>query len=315
MRAAWIAVLVLGGCTELDILEVGEPWIVPRAGEGERWSRPPYQTRSVVEDGRWQIRTDLPRLRAGCVGLDGDGELCEDLDGDGLLDTWEAMLLDQVRPIVRIGGDEDLLFDPSAMVGSIGRVAPVGDDTVLVIMVLAYSRDYGRCSFTEHAGDSERVALRLRPLDGGSVEIVEAYTAAHEDTAVDSSARHRVDELAFAADPLTGQPRWRVFASEGKHATYVSPAACGAFADAACLAEACPGERWAPALELLIPVVNAGEELAGMPVFDDPWTWPFLFSWPWDGSEFCGDRYASDVSCSSSLRGKLLDDPFNPAGW
>jgi hypothetical protein len=309
-RALIAALLLCGGCTELDILEVGAPWNLPRADDGERWARPPYQARSVTENGRWEIRTDLPRQRNGCVGGEGRGELCEDRDHDGLLDTWEEMVLDRVRPIVRIGGDEDLLFDPGAMVGSVGRVAMVDDDTVLVIIVLAYSRDYGRCSFTEHAGDTERVALRLRPLDGGSVEIVETYTAAHEYTTVGSSARHVVDELTFADDPRNGQPRWRVFSAEGKHATYVTPAACDAHAAAMCLAEGCPGDRWAPELELLIPVVNAGEEDAEMSVLEDAWTWPFIGSYPWDGREFCGDRESSGVTCSPSLRSKLRADPF-----
>jgi len=289
----WIALaLALCGCTELDVFTSGAPWRgVPLAVDAPRGS----VGRSRVTDGVWRIEADL----APTCAADG----C-DLDADGLADAWEAMLLDKLRPIVRIGGAEELLEDPDATLGSVGRVTPGNGDEVFVAIVLAYSRDYGRCGFTEHSGDSERVALRV--ARDGTVRA--AYTAAHEGTSVDAGAVMEPWELTFVADPVTGDARWYVLAVEGKHATYASAEACAAFSDTTCLAESCPRATRAPDLELLIPIVDAGEPGTGWGWHD--W-WPYPFTEPYDPSPFCGDRWVDGVACAQPIRDKLLADPFD----
>lgn len=281
------------GCTELDVFTSGEPWRpLPYALDAPRGT----DGRSTFDGTTWRITSELSPTceELGC-----------DVDLDGLSDAWEAMLLDDLRPIVRIGGGEDLLHDPEGVIGSTGRVTPASGDDVLVAIVLAYARDYGRCGFTEHSGDSERVALRI----GRDGTVREVYTAAHEGTAVDAGELRAPAELAFVTDPVNRDARWYVWASEGKHATYPSPQACAEFAATPCVAELCPGLARSDALELLVPVVDAGEPDAGDGAWDE--AWPFPFTWPYDPVPFCGDRWAPGTSCATSIRDKLVADPFD----
>jgi hypothetical protein len=180
---------------------------------------------------------------------------------------------------------------------------------IRVFLVLGYSRDYGRCTFDEHLGDSERVVLDLAPAPGarGAVRLVAAFTAAHEGTHQDSSDHFEGDrllQLEYAIDDYLGQPRWVVYSSRSKHATFASPALCEANESwIFCGDEDCAAGR-ADGLssELLMPVVNAGEPDA--PLADQMMDEPV-----WDDVDFCGGLGHGDEPCASPLREKLLLEP------
>lgn len=326
MRAA-IAVAIaaasagLLACTELDTLtgrRADLPWSpgAPRGPVSRGEGAPPYVVATRVADGALELATDLPRAIADCL-IEYPAALCADDDRDGLTDEWEDLVLDRLRPFVRIDDGDPLRIDREGQVGSVGRVVPAVDPAsgrlhIHMFLVLGYSRDYGRCTFGGHFGDSERVALDLAPLPGhpGAVRLIGAYTAAHEGSDMDSSRLFRgdsTDELEYADDPVTGEPRWAVYSSRSKHATYATASLCESndswhfCGDEDCAA----GRSVSPSNELLMPFVNAGEpdarlaeEFMDEPVWDDE-------------APFCGGLGHGGGACASPLIEKLLVDPFD----
>lgn len=261
---------------------------------------------------RLALACNLPMSLAACQRL-GDAP-CADVDLDGLTDAWEDLALELLRPLRRFDEAESLIDDPAAVLADVGRVAPAGE-RVRVFVMLGYSKDYGSCGgFTGHNGDSERVALDLQPDPSrgpGGVVVVGAYTAAHEGTVNDHGAVFVGDDLGalvFAADTLTADPRWVVFPSADKHATYASVSICEGVSPIPCIDEDCaPDDVDDPAAyERLPPFVNAGEEDA--PRITDLGPLGFPGDDAWADQDFCGGL--GGTGCSSPVREKLLVDPF-----
>lgn len=266
----------------------------------------------LTRDGRLALESNLPRVVEDCLALDVSAP-CDDVDMDGLVDAWEDAALDRLRPMRRFDETETVVDDPDAVMADVGRVAPSGDELRLYVM-LGYSRDYGSCGLTSHNGDSERVALALAPWrEGGpgGVVMVQAYTAAHEGSANDHGQVFGDDELAmlvFAPDPATGEPRWVVFPSADKHATYATIEICEAISQVPCFDEDCaPDDVADPSLFDVLPIsANAGEETA--PRLTDLTEVGFPGDDAWADQDFCGGL--GGTGCSSAVREKLLVDPF-----
>lgn len=267
-----------------------------------------------TREQRLALACNLPLSLAACEQL-GDPEApCADVDLDGLTDTWEDLALDLLHPLRRFDEAEALLDDPAVVLADVGRVAPAGEQ-VRVYVMLGYSKDYGSCGgFTGHNGDSERVALNLQPDPArgpGGVVVVGAYTAAHEGTANDHGrvfADADLSLLVFAPDTVTADPRWVVFPSADKHATYASVPICEAISPIPCIDEDCgPDGVDVPAdYEDLPQVFNAGEEAA--PRLTDLAPVGFPGEDAWADQDFCGGL--GGTGCASSVRSKLLTDPF-----
>lgn len=266
---------------------------------------------SLGPDGALVLTTNLPRSIDECGRV--PGAPCEDLDADLLTDAWEGLVLDRLRPLVRLDEAESLVGEPGFAMGMVGRVAPVGG-ALHAYMMLGYARDFGSCGgFTSHNGDSERVVLELTPLRSGSgdVAISQAYTAAHEGTVSDAGqvfAGGDLTQLVHEDDPTHGEPRWVVFASADKHATYATIDICEGVSFLPCFDEDCGADGVADpsAYELLMPYVNAGEET--QPMVTDLAALGFPGDDAWADQDFCGGLGGS--GCSSSVRSKLLVDPF-----
>lgn len=254
---------------------------------------------------------DLPFAVDDCAAL--ANAPCEDLDADGLVDAWEDLALAALRPLRRLDEAEQLLTDPTAVTGDVGRVFAVGERLRIHVM-LGYSIDYGSCGFTGHNGDSERVALDLLadPDAGpGGARVVGAYTAAHENTASDHGrvfVDADLDQLVYSVDAETSDPRWVVYPSADKHATYATIAICENISAIPCLDEDCgPDDVDDPATFDLLPAfVNAGEATA--PRATELSVVGFPGEQAWADQDFCGGL--GGTGCSSPVREKLLVDPF-----
>jgi hypothetical protein len=144
------------------------------------------------------------------------------------------------------------------------------------------------------------------------VLLVGTYTAAHEGTALDHGLVLGEGELAgalFEADDVTGEPRWVVFSSDGKHATYHSIDACENAEWVLCIEEDCApdGVDNPEDFDVLPPFINAGEEDA--PRWTDLSAIGFAGDEAWLDQPFCGGQ-GQGGTCSSSLLEKLVVDPF-----
>jgi hypothetical protein len=271
---------------------------------------------TLLDGGRLAMETNVPRNVDTCLAdLPADAP-CEDADLDGLVDVWEIFALELLRPMLRLDEAESLVDDPDTVLAFVGRVAPAAanPDQTRMFVMLGYHRDYGSCGFTAHNGDSERVALDLGPLAGGGpgdVVMTGAYTAAHEGTATDGSrlfVGSELDQLVIEPDPDSTDPRWVVFPSADKHATYATIDICENVSPLPCFDEDCaPDGVASPAdYDRLPPVWNAGEESAPMLEALDAVGFPGDDAWA--DQEFCGGLGGS--GCSSAVREKLLVDPF-----
>ncbi len=270
-----------------------------------------FELTAAVEAAGYAValRTNLPADLASCELLGAD---CADVDLDGLVDAWEDLVLDRLRPSLRFDEAEPLMTDAGAVLFAVGRVAPAEDGHVRVYVMNGFSSDYGRCGISAHDGDSERVVLDLS-VSGGDAEVVGTYTAAHEGELTDHGAVFTDVQLLdaeFVDDAWTGEPRWRVYSSDGKHASYHTVQACEDAEWVVCLEEDCApdGVDDETAWDRLPPVINAGEEHA--PRVTDLAAIGFPDEDAWADQEFCGGL-GRGSGCSSSIREKLLEDPFS----
>ena len=269
----------------------------------------------LTDDGQLAFESNLPPAVVDCLALPVLDPPCEDLDEDGLADLWEDTVLDRMRPMRRMDEEESLFGDAGAVIADVGRLFLAAPDTYRLFVMLGYSKDYGSCGgFTSHNGDSERVALELvsEPLGGvGGVRMNQAYTAAHEGTITDHGrlfAGAELDQLVIDDDPQTLEPRWVVFPSADKHATYATIDICENISFLPCFDEDCApdGVDDPAAYDLLPEVANAGELAA--PRIGDLGPVGFPGDDAWADQDFCGGLGGS--GCSSSVRSKLITDPF-----
>ncbi|MCX4248014.1 hypothetical protein [Paraliomyxa miuraensis] len=272
----------------------------------------------LTDTGRLALHSNLPPAVEDCQALPFTAPPCDDVDLDGLVDAWEDAVLEFLRPLRRFDEEESIVDDPAAVMADVGRVAitndGAGDGTYRLMVMLGYHYDYGSCGLTSHNGDSERVALALAPLPSegaGGVVMEQAYTAAHEGTPTDHGrvfAGDELDQLVFTPDPGTGQPRWVVFPSADKHATYATIEICEGISVVPCLDEDCGPDGVAdPSLYDVLPTAaNAGEPDA--PRLTDLAPVGFPGDDAWADQDFCGGL--GGTGCSSSVRSKLLTDPF-----
>jgi hypothetical protein len=257
------------------------------------------------------IRSNLPYANEACLAL--VGAPCGDIDQDGLTDAWEDGILDRVRPAVEFDEAEQRVDDATAVLAMVARVVPVVD-RIHVYVMIGYDLDYGRCGLSGHDGDSERVAVSLAPMAGegpGDVAFVGAYTAAHEGTIGDEGRVYdsaTLGELSFPADPTDGTPRWRVFSSDGKHATYGTLDHCESTSVVPCVEEDCGADGVDPAAyRELPPIWNAGEP--ELPRLSDLGPIGFPGEDAWAAQDFCGGR-GRGLLCASPVVEKLTVDPF-----
>jgi hypothetical protein len=279
------------------------------------------QSTELNTDNGLVLHTNLPARVIDCLEINEAQVPCQDNDQDSLTDAWENLVLERFHPIRRFDEDETLVSDASAVLGDVGRVkfaqpaSPQNPFRAHVMIMLGYSEDYGSCGgFTSHNGDSERVALNLEQILGttGDVQMVQVFTTGHEGTANDQSIIFEVadfDQLVYETSFDNGEPRWVVFPSADKHATYATVDQCEGVSIIPCLDEDCGPDNVAnPALfDRLPPVVNAGEEAAQL--VDDLTALGFPGDDAWLDQDFCGGLDRSN-GCSSAVRDKLLNDPF-----
>ncbi len=261
-----------------------------------------------VVGGRLVLTTDLTAEVDDCM----PSEVCDDVDGDGLSDAWEQLILESYRPIIVFDETETLLGDPDAVVLHVGRVVPVGRRPLVAQMYLTilYDRDYGSCgSFSSHNGDSERVVVTVSETPTG-VQMDRVYTAAHEGTITDASMRFLTADLGELEydDTVIGEARWVAYSSEDKHATYATKLICESTSRLPCVVESC-GPTFSPGVETsrLLDVYNAGEPDA--PMIDDLTAIGFPGEFAWVDQDFCGGLTRGS-GCPGSVRGKLTTDPF-----
>ena len=319
---AVVGCLYVAGCTDLRVVNRDFNTTLPWYDERPRWHSNDHSAETVLENGFLYLRSSIPHQATQCAELHPEAAICDDLDADGLVDAWEDMASHRLIPVIRFHVDEPLFTDKTGRVHAFSRVTPVSDniDRIRVFIALTYSYDYGRCSLRRHRGDLERVVLELLTVQTEPTSVVRvntAYTAAHEHTSFDQSALYPSElrsSLEYGEDPVIRQPRWIIYASAGKHASYASRIHCTGNSTLPCARENCPSAS--SYYELLFPVVHVGEpqESAFSWSRQGGEEWWASFDAIWDGGSFCGgDTTISDrTSCTpSSIRRKLTHDPFN----
>ena len=262
------------------------------------------------EPGRLTLESNLPITLTLCQEMQYQNLDCTDLDQDGLLDQWEELALEYFRPFLLLDEAEPFLDDTTAVFAQIARVAPTAEWIDLYI-VLAWSKDYGRCGLSAHNGDSERVVIRLEKHEDNSASFFAVYTAAHEGEITDAGKVWQDAELGlldFEMDPNTEFLRWVVYPSEAKHATFATIEHCENVSFIPCLDEDCAPDNvsdpnnW----RILGSALRVGEE--ENPLADELSSIGFPNEFAWQDQLFCGGLGGDH--CSSPVREKLLNNPF-----
>ena len=267
-----------------------------------------------LEGDAFVVDTNLPARVDACATLPELGAPCEDLDEDGLVDAWEDVMLDRLRPVQRMDEQEQLFDDPNFVLANVGRVVPFGPANYHAYLMLGYTKDFGSCGVSSHNGDSERVAWRLEDhADGmaGAAIVRAVYTAAHEGTISDGGRIVEGGDMAtltYTSVYDAGEPRWVVFPSADKHASYPTLDACESVSIVPCLDEDCgpDGVGNVADFDRIPDFVNAGEEAAPRVTSLDAIGFPGDEAWA--DQDFCGGL--GGTGCSSPVREKLLNNPF-----
>ena len=271
--------------------------------------------------GELAFRTRLPAMASDCEAELPGPLLCADRDRDGLTDIWEWLAIRHLRPFVRLHDDEQFLQDPDGIMAHVARVTPADDGRIRVFIIIGFSRDYGSCGVSKHAGDSERVIYDLTPMSAGGsgdYRVNGFYAAAHEESPNDHGQliwAEDFDDLEIVRDPVSRDARIRVYSSRDKHATYISPAACLnsglqiAGLRVPCTQDFCDdgAETRVTERDLELPFVNAGEPEA--PLVEDLEEIGFPGDDPFLDQAFCGG-HDREGRCATSLLLRLTQDPF-----
>lgn len=327
MKLVWQAILIAqfsASCTDLSVLDQAEPQAaLPTKALAQRWIHAASRATSSLAAGTLRLESTMPVLVEDC---DDQQSGCTDADRDGLSDLWERVALHRLRPFVRMHPEEPLFVDYYGKVVAAARVMRSGDSHIRILMPILFSNDYGRCSATEHRGDTERVAIDLVQVNSHTVEIAGVYTASHEGTILDGSlllGTENIGDLEFAMDERIQMPRWVVYSSIGKHALYPTAKACAEKGWGLCITDDCatPSDG---RNDLLPDVYNIGEP--DSPDFNfegsmggdqrrEPTPSPTREQ-IWGTEEYCGDipdgaAGSYSGSCAGPIRTKLLEDPFD----
>lgn len=266
-------------------------------------------------DGAFRIQSSL---EARCAG-------CKDADRDGLNDEWEDAVLAKLTPLVTFDEDEPMMkSDNKDAFAAIGRVFPSGD-RVVVSMLILYARDYGApnpvCFHAKnHSGDAERAAFEIELTGGGNAVTRAAYTTGHEGTVDDQTTIVRDGEQKRLED-VNG--RWRVYSSQGKHATYMSKDHCegarlSSFLHRFCASEDCAPDKMSDEDKQRFTrapkVLNVGELDAPRAENDDLGRLGFSGVRAWSDERFCGGitglSAEEHAKCPDALKSKLPKNPF-----
>jgi len=217
-----------------------------------------------------------------------------------------------------------MIANKQNVLASIGRVAPFGQNHVVVNIVLLYTRDYGAqnpiCfSASEHPGDVEHVAIDLEITGKGTAIVRTLFTTGHEGTEDDQSRRWKGADfrtLKFPTDPATSEPRWagvrvaeqarylRDEAAVRERQLQVVPPRFLPRRDLARRRRLASRAFHAPP-----KIENAGE--AAHHLVDDLAHIGFAGEHVWGDQRFCGGvRVSSRKDCPPSIASKLAGNPF-----
>ncbi len=216
-------------------------------------------TLEVGEGDLIERRIDPPiQLEAGFRTLKSDLSIYvppeQDLDGDGLRQSWENAAIAAAEPYIVLDDDERWLdYRDEQPVVIFARATPytstLGTHYVLLYYAMGWPYDFGGdlvvTSYRPHRGDTERLVQAWRVLDDHTLRFDWLFTSSHYGPTEHSGVWHAVrrtcnrgniasfpngdlcDSQALCAQlQYAADYRLIVQASEDKHAFYPSPGVC-----------------------------------------------------------------------------------------
>ena len=183
----------------------------------------------LAPDGHFQLpHEQFPRLLRDCRG-----PLCKDADGDGQNDLWENMLVEQLRPRLMFDSGDGLFRGSTDTVRTLTSVVPLeraGESYVIVVSVIAFSRDYGFLGGFAHPGDTESFAMLFKVDESDKLTWVASTSKGHP--CLTCKSRYAWSGQDFAPD---GTPMIHV--ERDKHGLWSQGKRCRALSAFRCLGD------------------------------------------------------------------------------
>jgi hypothetical protein len=238
-------------------------------------------------------------------GLDAGGDAgtadagpVEDLDQDGLPDSYEAQVAGDYLPIIAIHPE-----DGCPLGGIVFRARPHPENPTLIHIIYdhLFEKD---CGLTGHVGDNEVFSVTINPAKPLSEGVTFMRAISHQGTicAKDTACGVCDNTQACETGDDGGVTRPILYSSKDKHGGYVTLAECNQWT---CF------DQCSAAPRTVVQLVNAGEPgahltedltAAGLITSANGWTEQTLFNFnPWEaGKEF-------------GTAGVVADDLVDPA--
>jgi hypothetical protein len=172
----------------------------------------------LAADGRFQLpHEQFPRLMRDCRG-----PFCKDADGDGQNDLWENMLVEQLRPRLMFDSGDGLFRGNTDTVRTLTSVVPIereGESYVVVVSVLAFSRDYGFLGSFSHPGDTESFGMMFKVDAADGLTWVASASKGHPCLTCKSRYAWSAQDFAQDGTPL-------VYVERDKHGLWSQARRC-----------------------------------------------------------------------------------------
>ena len=215
------------------------------------------------------------------AGTTVDAGITVDRDGDGLDDAFEERVARDYLPNLSLHPQDGC---PLGVILYRVRKHPTDASLLMVLYDHLYETD---CGIGGHTGDNEVFAVTVNPGKPAPAGITAMKAISHQNTACQKITTCGSCNGLAACD-LDAASRPRVYASRGKHGTYVQKSVCT-------LISICPDDC-AAGDQLGVPLANAGEPGAplirdltdaGLITADAGWTKTELFNFdPWGPEKF-----------------------------
>jgi hypothetical protein len=153
---------------------------------------------------------------------------CKDADQDGLLDLWENIAIEVLRPVLQFDEDEEFFENKQHELAIFSRVFPASadQDYILFHHFALYSEDYGNDPLAGHNGDNEDFQVAWRIQSDYAITLEHLWTEVHWEHCLLCLPERQDKDYGLDHMRFTPEGFLRLAIEEDKHGTWPNPKKC-----------------------------------------------------------------------------------------